>query len=434
MQYSKSDLQNRAKEVVDFVRDSLLDEQGILIMGIAPDGARNNEKIIDDFGDVAPFIALYGGEDMCLTHLKYIEQNLNRLDFPHAFDYTDLIFGLIWYSRIGIHSDLAKELAVKLSELVIKDWFRGNEIRSLKMHGFAMPVTNGIDATYIEVWTEMYRLTNDKKWLDSAIGLYKCFNYLQFSNKKNLIPIHSFAGRYKGLNKLKNYFSFSEGVKFQKVGRLKNSLGFSARILKDNANYGFGLLDLYRLTKDEQVKDSFSALFEGINDVLKKDALPNIIHARSNNTFELLSSFAFLDMTCDAYELFGEEKYIESAKTLADKWIKLQSDTTGLFPKERKLNCSYFDSETDMGVALLKLYTITHENRYLISVERVLEGLLKYHKKQNFSLEVNIEDGSVVNSVIKTKFVALFVKLLHVYQYRDEIYDDDIIFFLSKDR
>ena len=59
-----------AQWITHLLRTQYLDEDGIFILGYS-EGNYIKQQIIDDFGDVAPFISLYGGEDMCIVHLMW---------------------------------------------------------------------------------------------------------------------------------------------------------------------------------------------------------------------------------------------------------------------------------------------------------------------------------------------------------------------------
>ena len=127
MQYSQNEYINIAHWITSLLQQEYLDEKGILIQGFA-EGEYIKNQIIDDFGDVAPFISLYGGEEMCRHHIEYISNNRDSLGFSRAFAYTDLILGLIWYSRIGKYADQALHLAEELASEVNSRWYRGRVI------------------------------------------------------------------------------------------------------------------------------------------------------------------------------------------------------------------------------------------------------------------------------------------------------------------
>ncbi|MDA8597039.1 hypothetical protein N9L26_01740 [Candidatus Pacebacteria bacterium] len=409
-------LEQACSDIVTFIRQRLLDDDGVLIMGIRSDGVPNKSRIIDDFGDVAPFIALYGGEDICHTHLQLIESDPSETDFTRAFAYTDLIFGLIWYAKVGTHSELARSLAVNLAEKAYQKWSSDRGFSSVEYKGLVLPIANGIDTTYLEVWTEMYRLTNDPKWLERAEWTFDFWKKIQDSNPKQLIPVRTVATKSGMMQTLLQHYYHP------------------TRIMKDNTNYGFGLLDLYRCTKRSDCKEAFDRLVSTLSLLVQQEAFTNRLPSGSGRCIELLPTFAYVDVLCDAYQLIGEDSYRSNAILLADYWLKKQNTKTGLFPKTSTSTNSYFDSETDMGVALLKLYECTHDEKYLLSVSKLIAGLYEFHYQQEYALEVDVQTGSVKTKNIKTKFVALAIKLLHLAQSDSTIYTSDNLFMLAKDR
>lgn len=421
MQFLKDNNPENLKKVsfwiVDLLRNKLCNDEGLLIQGIA-NGKKINNLIIDDFGDVAPFIAMYGGEDVCLRHIEYISKHYKDLGFNKAFAYTDLILGLIWYGRIGKYKEKAKDLAIKLAAEVGEKWMSNEgKLRSVSIAGFKLPFSYGIDSTFIEVWTELYRDTNQQSYADLAEKTFRYFSSLRVATKEGVIPAR-----------------YSSSILFYPLQLRKPAKFSEVHVMKDNTNYLFGLLDMVRLDicKDE-VKESFDFVYSALSERSNKNELNN--HLTLGKSSDLLSSFAFIDLSCDAYKVFKEDRYLNTAIVLADYWLSLPSSKTGLFPSNFNTKESYFDSETDMAVAFLKLYECTKEEKYIIKVGELLEGILNHHMTSDgFLLSVDIEDGSVISDSIKTKFVALFIKLLHLCSVDTKIYEDQTLFMLAKDR
>ncbi|MCB9814263.1 hypothetical protein H6784_02480 [Candidatus Nomurabacteria bacterium] len=419
MQYSKNnkdELTDIAREITKLLRDKYRNKDGVFIQGRVGEEIITN-PIIDDFGDVAPFISLYGGEDMCRDHIFFIQKNINNLGFKRAFAYTDLILGLIWYSRIGEMKKESLELAIQLAEQVKDRWVRGGKTYSASYLGMTLPITNGIDSTFIEVWTELFRETGDSKYSSLATQAHQYFRSIHTEHKSKVIPLHYTDSPFGFF--VKRFYA----DKFSNVN-----------VMKDNTNYLFGLLDMIRLGVDvELAKDSFDTVHQVLSYHAKNNSLNNSL--TKDVYSDLLSSFSFIDLSCDAYKLIGEVKYLEPAKQLAEYWLSLPVSVTKLFPNNYNSQVSYFDSETDMAIALLKLHECTNDIRYHDKAIELLNGILKFHKKENgFILQVNINDGLVMSESIKTKFVALFIKLLHLVSEGGSIYKDETLFMLAKDR
>jgi hypothetical protein len=414
---SASEYKQCAREVTDLLRNQYLSADGVFIMGKVGD-VLNHEYIVDDFGDVAPFIALYGGEDMCLSHLDYIEQNVAELGFDRAFAYTDLILGLLWYARNGgQYSSRAYALAERLLAQVQRRWYVGEAVYSIAKFQRPLPITNGIDSTYVEVWTEAYRDVRSDEYRQMVVKTFNYFERVRHANTAKLIPKHHFP-----------WWS-----------RLPARLVFpkkyhEAHVMKDNTNYLFGLLDMMRLDiSADAARVAFSDLHSRLGLYAEKNELNN--HLISGQQSDLLCSFAFIDVSADAFKLTGDMSYLTPAKTLANHWIDSDKSTTGLFPSHFGGNESYFDSETDMAVALLKLYECTGHSNYLKKADELMEGILHYHRKEDgFVLQVDINSGEVTTRNYKTKFIALFLKALHVFSEGGRVYEDEKLFTLAKDR
>lgn len=407
-----------ASRIVSLLNSSFKNDKGIFVLGIDEEGRLSDEELIDDFGDFAPFLSLYGGEEVCRFHIDYINNNNNSHAFDKAFAYTDLLLGLIWYSRIGEHGDEAVELATKLGEEVYKNFYRGKSVFSTRIKGITIPITNGIDSTFVEVWTEMYRQTSDKKYLNRAFNTFEFFDSL--CEKYEFVPkhhVHFVSNRY--------------------LARLFPRRFNAFKLMKDNTNYGFGILDLYRITNEDKFLKSFDRLHANISNLVASGFCNKKKIYRQSETckHELLPSFAYIDMSCDAYMLTGDNKYLEAPTKLANVWLESQSVTTGLMPESIGRPESYFDSETDMAVALLKLYECTSNERFLTAAQRLTEGVYNYHRlKDGYCLQVNIDTNEVVSAVLKTKFIALYIKILHLIQSPGEIYKDSTLFMIAKDR
>ena len=126
---------------------------------------------------------------------------------------------------------------------------------------------------------------------------------------------------------------------------------------------------------------------------------------------------------------------MQFAEDLADFWISIQAKKTGLFPEDSESRFSYLDSETDMTVALFKLWELTSREKYYSSAMSVLHGIFKYHKKEKgYILQADINSGQVSEKVYRTKFNALLLKPIIYLISSKKMYEDNLIFTLMKDR
>lgn len=407
---------DKAREAVSLADKHLTNIDGIFVTHRTGDGNLSEKKILDDLGDFAPFFHFAGRDDIVKRHFDFIESHPESLEFKRAFEYGDLLFGLIWYGRIGQFREESQDLAANLSENAIEYFFKG-KIGSYRDYGFKIKLFNTLDSTFIEVFTELYRDRKLDKYLELAWKVFDVCVSNPFFKRYGLLP--EVISNSVPTELLKPFYP----EKFESITMMKN-----------NTSFGFSLLDLWRVTKNRKAKECFMKLFDGIKTMAIKGGVCNHPHIKDCRP-ELLSSFATLDLFCDAHVLFEDSKFLESAQEIADYWLEKQSVKTGLFPKTSNQINSYLDSETDMIVALSKLYEITKNDKYKHSALKALNGILKYHKAdKGYVLEVNINNGEIIDPTLKTKFNLLLLKPLIYYSENKRIYEDENLFMLMKDR
>lgn len=402
-----------AQETIQNIRTHFVNDEGLLV---GNDTSR--PLIIDDLGDFIPFIAYFGDEDLCKAHLEYLQKHVHTISFQEAFKYTDLLLGLLWYERLGVHKKLAREVAELLMQRTLTRFFNDapHSFIGYKRFHPLFRVFNTADTTFIEVFVEYYRMTGDDTFIRRARDLAYHSARNAFFKEHGLLPELMSARLPRSiLNRLDNR---SENI----------------RLMKNNTNFGFGLLDLWRETKDEKIKEFFYALADGFMSHEKpKGGMSNL--PLLDEPADLLSSFATIDMFCDAHELFGKEQHLAFAERIANFWLERQSDTTGLFPKRDGERMSYLDSETDMIIALFKLHERTDKGVYREQALRALTGLLEHHKgEKGYILEVDVHSGEPLDERYKTKYLALFLKPLIYLHLGEHIYDDCTMSMLMKDR
>ncbi len=198
------------------------------------------------------------------------------------------------------------------------------------------------------------------------------------------------------------------------------------------------MLALYSETKDENVLASIDKVINGIKSKLIVDGGVSdfFVENQSNGVSTLTASFPIIDLLCDLYNETKNKEYISLAQNIADYWIGRQGKT-GLFPLRSNMNESFFDSETDMCVALAKVFELTNDVKYKNSMDKCFNGIMEYHATNNYVLGVDINTGKVLNKSQRTKFIALFLKLLILKIRMNEgvnIYSDKILWNLLRDR
>jgi hypothetical protein len=210
--------------------------------------------------------------------------------------------------------------------------------------------------------------------------------------------------------------------------------------MKNNTNPIFSFLELYKVDRDATIKSDIYKWVEATKKIMSsgKGGLYSSIELTGNNIkmdVDLTSNFAVIDVLCDCAWVFKEDRFLRMAREIADFWLSLQSSSTGLFPLTPKSKSSYLDSETDMIIALIKLYELTGEVKYKESAEKTFEGILQFHHaKRGYVLSVDINNGKILNPIVKTKFVSLLLKPFILFISGRDIYKTPWLHNLLKDR
>jgi uncharacterized protein YyaL (SSP411 family) len=210
--------------------------------------------------------------------------------------------------------------------------------------------------------------------------------------------------------------------------------------IKSNANALHGLLSLYQKNNDPKLKAAIEHWFAGVTKhFIDHDGF--VIHTAEIEEGRLTktvtgsaSNHTAIDLFSDLANHFKEARYLDAAEHTARAWLSIQG-TTGLFPLSPTNRTSDLDSQTDMIVALWKLHELSGKEEYRAAADRALEGVLTHHKQPGgYVLGVNVDSGTIVSAWYKTKFIALFLKALHLYIDGRKIYQNEELFELLKDR
>ncbi len=429
------DYEIEARRIIDLLKKEF----------IFPDGSffweKEGKKIFShhihsDLGDFLPFF-LYFGEDefvdkQVFLYEKSLKDNLYISEFSSfgigglvkSYEYTDLLLGLTDLYEIS-PNERNKGLLLKTTETAVKVFNLDHSLSSYYYPklGFNLPIVDTRDGTLIELFVSLYEIGLGEKYLSIAKNIYIKLINDSFYNDFSLLPTFEVPKWLKfGLSMI------GDKDRFNKV-----------MIFKNTTNSLFGFLSLAKIGMKE--------VYVEINKIITKlksiseeigGGIPITYELKNNkkSVANLTASFGVIDFLCDFYNETGDMTKIEFAKTIADFWIKKQGKT-GLFPVTPDSVDSFFDSETDMTVALYKLWEKTYEVRYKDSADRCLEGIIKFHGSKDYVLSVNINDGEVINVGQRTKFLALFLKLLILkikYSEGKKVYSDKELFNLLRDR
>ncbi len=340
-----------------------------------------------------------------------------------SYDYTDLLLGLYDIYMNSKNEDDKKYL-IHTADLSIKIFNFENNIKSYysPLLHFGLPLFDTRDGTFIEFFCELYDLTKNDKYLKVAKNIYKKIIDGDFYKKHNILPT----------------FDSPRVFKFLSRYAIDNSKFNSGAIIKNNTNSLFGFLSIAKYGEPGALVEIWKIVESIFSIVDKTDGgVPLVFDPLNTAKYSSLSAtFPVIDFLCDLYDYKSEKRAIILAKKLADFWLTKQGKT-GLFPHESDKNDSFFDAETDMSVSLYKLWEKTGESKYKEAADFCVNGIFKYHGTKDYVLCVDINSGEVTNNAQRTKFIALFLKLLILrieYSKGSKIYSHKHLFDLLRDR
>lgn len=418
-----------ARRIITLLKSDFVLDNGALCLNIHDD-YKSPFHIFPDLGDILPFLIYFREDEFIEQQIKVFKQTLKDgilfSEFPtfrikglaKSYEYSDLLLGLIDYNNFKKNIE-SKDLLLDNINKAIDIFKFNNNFCSFYWHKFKinLPVKDSRDGMMIELFVEIYNICKDKKYLDIAYNIYNKLTSTSFYRKHNIFPTFS-ANRLLSL--------FSEKFRQGKLG-------------KCNTNTLFAMLSLYQAIKDDKILNSIIKTVKNIQDkatVDKGGLVAVYIPASKIKQACLTPSFAMLDFLCDFYHVYNRQEDLDFAKDIAEYWINLQHKN-GLFPLFNDKVETFIDSETDMSVALYKLYELTNDNKYKDSADKCLEGIITMHGKYDYVLSIDINSGKVLNGSKKSKFLTLFLKLL-ILKYEllqsNCIYKDKKLFNLLKDR
>jgi hypothetical protein len=208
----------------------------------------------------------------------------------------------------------------------------------------------------------------------------------------------------------------------------------TARLMKNNTNAFFGLLEYAKQKKD---KTANNALLKWVENTERKffqnGFFSNTWHPKKGASKQqsLEMNHAAMDAFLEAGMHFESRKWVELAEQVAENWWKKRTKL-GLVPEganpKQKITLIYtegflprrvivpsflsrLDSQVDFAVVLGKLFWVTGKKKYQRQAEMLAEAIWKHHrKKERFYDLVNGTTGSVLSTVFPTKFLGLLLK------------------------
>jgi hypothetical protein len=397
---TKQEARRRALAITETIERHHTRADGIIVCAIndsEKDGGRER-PLVDDLGDFLPFTDYFGRRDIGDRHIAFLEARGGELAYRYAFDFTDMLLGLAW-RLAGPYADEASRRALaRCADAFLARHWDGQAVRSYRFGPLAPALLSGQDTAFVEAFLELSDPTGDAAWASRAESLAAAFTAAPLFEASGLVPDTIARGKFAGLA----------------LSLLRPESAGRARMVKANANLGFGFLEAKRrglAWANEPLEKLTRAILDGVRE--NGGAPGNDLLPRATRTPDLLAAFSTIDFLCDAAALSGSGELLDAARGIANFWLAQQSPVTGLFPKKAGGKTTYVDSETDMSVALLRLWEHTGDDAHLSSAIRCVDGVHRFHfRERGLVLEVDVASGEVADPLLKGKFQALALKPL----------------------
>jgi uncharacterized protein YyaL (SSP411 family) len=441
-------------------RDGMLCDKINLKNGICSD-----RPLTSDLGDYVPFF-YWLGEVGKSTEFKNFASNQVKTAEKVAMVENGLFYTYLGNSHFKIFSanDMADSIVgvVLMYELtgddhfkMVADKFYNGLSKSLLgpdgfISAYKSPIlkspfsVSGYSGVYIEELARLYRLTGEEKYLNHASELAKPWISEKRFTEYGLFFFHPTS----------RLFRF-----FELILKATASSSFDTAIMmKPNTNMIYGLLELYRVGKDDYVREAISKWLSNLRRLKAGEFYYSNYNCKTNvaNTINLETNATILDILIEAYIVLNDKKLLDAAKKNADEWLSLQTssglvpnspeDVTnyhsfkGVFPVIHEMPGRYarLDPQVDLSVGLFKLSELTGDEKYQKAAIDIIEGILKYHKFEESYVEfVDTQTLEKKGFEIETKFLALLLKaylLAFEVQKGKEIFKDEKILSLIRDR
>ncbi|MBN2057024.1 hypothetical protein JW905_19005 [bacterium] len=424
-------LEDRIAEIVDWFSGFYTSPDGFPYFELdgdtgTPIGCRT---LIAELGDYLPFLLHCGAESYVDAQLKLftrrfettyplftrpVTRNIRgvRLALPGGrspaytdiLDYSEILFGLIECAR-ETGNDALLTLAHRVFEQVEHLFLKNDRFYSWRLVHLKrrFPLCEPLSGMIIEAAVDLYDSGLGRHYLDVAAAAARVWIQSPFFTRHRVFPsgmVHRPFIRHL--------------PKFRSVtGR--------AELCKANTSMVWALEALHRSTGEGEWLEALRNWEAGLRSKFGSEeggfyqfaALPG--HTPIHNPI-LSTNFAVLEFYVDMFVATTDQKMLHHAMLLADFWLARQSGVTGLFPDESDRPISYLDGNTDLIIALLKVWEVSGEERYRQSARRALKGILRFHRCDfGYVREVEMNTGNTTNSLIETRFVSLLLKVLLVF-------------------
>lgn len=419
----------RSGEIIDSER--MVDDLGDYVQNIWYLGKMLGDKRLIDFALTSAYnsAALYQDESGLF---KSAFRNNNRIDW---YSNEDVFVGLTALYKLSKDSRL-EEIISRFLQGIKR--YTGRSGLLLSARGGPFKYVSIPPKAFVEGLAHFYIANGSKESLDLAIRLSGPWLESEFFKRHSLFP--SRMVNIKWVNNLNDRMNRYKMINLYFLGE--------CAVPKTNTNFLHGILELWKVTRDEKYAESMRHWI----DSAEKSLIRKGIYVFSYNAYSKKWSYyskpigpliAVLAFYADFYKSFQDEKVLSILELRIKDVLRLQSEI-GFFrdapqaPEDPKYNRGFLDNQTDMSVLLLKLYSLTKNILYLDAAKRCIDSIIKYLKQPYGYIEYfNVTNGSAdYHSRMYIKFLTLFIKaliLLDAALSGKDIYQDELL-LISADR
>jgi hypothetical protein len=403
-----------------------VNESGVLISTLDADGSiADAAPLVSDFGDVLPYLWHFGQREFVGRQLELAKPHLCQGLFTwrnrtRLFLNHDWLLGLLDLHRQS--GDQAVLSMASAGATTIGEFFSCDVLLDEKPSGehwrsWLRPA-NAFNGGYIELWIELFEYTKNPVYLEWAQRLAA-----GWSNADSFRQLNVFG-------RIHSTLSARLDAIIDRCAILK------ARLFKDNTNLVWGILALYRHTREERWKDVISRWVQGFQTHFWNNGNVYLALDTKLRGYEpsLKAGFSSLDLLCDLYHAgIQADQTRRLALSIADFWLS-QQWPNGLFPEVPGGSHDHLDANVDLIVALWKLHAITGDNRYMVAAVRCRRALLELHLTPfGYCMAVDAA-GRVVDARIVVKYQGLLLKLALLPRESGELLSNPELRELLRDR
>lgn len=436
---TSNDVDRAISEIRDWFRNNWGRGKGLPAFLVGEGGQpMDGMDLLTDLADYLPLLYLAGAGDYVQEQVSLAVEIFERRQViltprerrgffglwqrSNPFYSTDFLLGLVILHRLKpdlISLDRLRDIACEILGTYYRDGWMVKEV--VYPFRWSAPLSESDSLLFVEMWVELYRLTEDEKFLDAAERLIQRWLEHPFTRSHGVVP--QLAILSPGWERIPR-FAVRETV---------------AVLYKHNTGFLAGLLALSRLDEDKwqpvviRVVDSICHHFT--DDSGRVCFRFESVGSEVQRTGVSLGNSMIIEPLLDMYQLFGRDQDLGRAKAVGEYWISLQDSGTGLVPNDSDDLRSEMDHQTDFAVNLHRLYVVTGDRRYLDAMVRIVTGQLRYHRTSSgYVNAVDATTGIVIDGMVETRYTSLFIKALLLIRVGKNAWNDPDIRWVMKDR